>query len=178
MRPIFRWVEGCLSPDECKQIIEECTPDLESGGFANEEKRVFKSLTRKCNVSWVSEGSPLDPLMFRPIDIFFQETKEHYNIPLSRVEAIQFTDYPLLGHYKRHSDSGEGDVATRIISASVQLSDPSEYSGGDLKMYFGRKGLKSPKGLGMMTIFPSIVQHKVTPLYRGRRRSLVMWGHM
>lgn len=178
MRPMYRWVEGLLSPEECSEIIGHCGSQTEVAGFYNQEKKLLHNLTRKCQVSWISEGSPLDPLMIRLVNVFFDEVKTHYNIPLSRVEAIQYTDYDLLGHYRAHSDSGEGPSSTRIMSASVQLSEPSDYWGGDLKMYFGNRPKVSPKGQGIMTIFPSITRHKVTPLWRGRRRSLVMWGHI
>lgn len=178
MRPMYRWVEGFLSPDQCAVIVDQCSAKTEVAGFANEDKKLFKNLTRKCQVSWISEGNTLDPIMQHIVNVFFEEVKTHFNIPLSRVEPIQYTDYDLFGHYKRHSDSGEGPASTRIMSASVQLSDPSDYWGGDLKMYFGKKPKVSPKGQGIMTIFPSVTEHKVTPLWRGRRRSLVLWGHI
>lgn len=178
MRPTFRWLEDVLTEDECKEIIEKCSSSLSTAGYANEDKKWFPSLTRKCEVSWIASGHELDPIIWKVIDAFRGISMEFYDIPLGRIEQVQYTDYPLFGHYRRHSDSGDGDSWTRIMSASIQLSDPSEYKGGDLKIYFGKKCHKSPKKRGLITVFPSIIEHKVTPLYWGRRRSLVMWGHI
>jgi PKHD-type hydroxylase len=71
----------------------------------------------------------------------------------------------------------------RKLSMTINLCDESEYEGGDLKFDFGLHKSKSdrfhvceeirPKG--SIVIFPSFVQHCVTPITKGTRYSLVMW---
>ena len=63
----------------------------------------------------------------------------------------------------------------RKISITVQLSDPSEYEGGDLQIKINAGQSDTPKGLGNVVIFPSYLLHRVTPVTKGLRRSLVLW---
>jgi len=70
----------------------------------------------------------------------------------------------------------------RKISMTVQLNDPSEYDGGNLKFDFGHHTEGNQfhecdeiKEQGSIIIFPGFVDHCVTPLTRGTRYSLVLW---
>jgi PKHD-type hydroxylase len=63
----------------------------------------------------------------------------------------------------------------RKLSMVLQLSDPSEYDGGDLEFYVQSEPIKAEKKKGIVYVFPSWVLHRVTPVTRGTRRSLVMW---
>jgi predicted 2-oxoglutarate/Fe(II)-dependent dioxygenase YbiX len=57
---------------------------------------------------------------------------------LGAVEAMQFTEYTAAqrGHYTWHMDSGSGDLMTRKMSVTVQLSDADDYDGGGLELLF------------------------------------------
>ena len=57
----------------------------------------------------------------------------------------------------------------------MQLSDPSEYQGGDLNISTGGNIMTPEKDLGNVIIFPSILQHEVLPIISGNRYSLVSW---
>ena len=62
------------------------------------------------------------------------------------------------------------------VSIIVQLSDPSEYKGGILEINTGG-GIKAiPQVKGSVVIFPSYLQHRVTPVTSGLRKSLVLWA--
>ena len=70
-------------------------------------------------------------------------------------------------------------MCLRKVSLTVQLSDPSEYEGGDLEISKGGlsedSGYKMHRGKGTVVIFPSYMMHRVTPVTRGTRRSFVLW---
>ena len=70
---------------------------------------------------------------------------------------------------------GEGGNPIRKISMTLLLSDPSEFSGGDL--LFADAGLSTPIPLkqGQAIFFASFLRHKVAPVKKGIRKSLVMW---
>jgi PKHD-type hydroxylase len=55
------------------------------------------------------------------------------------------------------------------------LSDPSEYDGGDLEIFTGTESVALEKKKGIIHAFPSYVMHRVTPVTRGTRRTLVVW---
>ena len=95
-------------------------------------------------------------------------------------EQIQFTEYYATekGHYTWHQDIGPGILSRRKISITVQLSDPSEYEGGELQMWSGgheNNVTTAYKGAGSTFIFPSYMMHRVTPVTKGVRKSFVLW---
>jgi PKHD-type hydroxylase len=96
------------------------------------------------------------------------------------LDAVQYTEYHATenGHYGWHQDFGPGMLSTRKISVTVQLSDPSEYEGGDLEYFIGgdpNNALKVQRDKGLVFIFPSYMMHRVTPVTKGIRRSFVLW---
>lgn len=71
----------------------------------------------------------------------------------------------------------------RKLSMSINLNSPEEYTGGDLKFDLGLHVNKNErfkifneiKPQGSIVVFPSFVDHCVTPVLTGTRYSLVVW---
>jgi PKHD-type hydroxylase len=93
------------------------------------------------------------------------------------VEDLQYTVYDDdESHYTWHLDRGSGTSDTpRKLSMVLQLSDPSEYEGGDLEIFDGPKPNTIERKKGMVIAFPSFMLHRVTPVTKGTRRTLVVW---
>jgi PKHD-type hydroxylase len=91
-------------------------------------------------------------------------------------EPIQLACYDAreAGFFKWHADTVPSDM-TRKISISVPLSDPAEYDGGSLELNQGTSIITVEQLAGVPIIFPSWLIHRVTPVTRGRRYSLVAW---
>jgi PKHD-type hydroxylase len=66
-------------------------------------------------------------------------------------------------------------MSNRKLSCVVQLSDPSDYEGGELQMNSGAQIISVPREKGLVTFFSSFVLHRVTPVTKGVRKSLVAW---
>ncbi len=71
-----------------------------------------------------------------------------------------------------------GGSGTRIrtdLSATLFLTDPADYDGGELEIEgpFGRISYKLPAG--HMLLYPSSSLHRVTPVTRGERISCFFW---
>lgn len=94
-------------------------------------------------------------------------------------EKFQYTVYKYdknsKGHYTWHMDMGQSNFCPRKLSLVLQLSDPSEYEGGDLEFFSGNNPEKAMKKKGLLYAFPSYVMHRVTPITKGIRRTLVVW---
>ena len=91
-------------------------------------------------------------------------------------EAFQYTVYHGTegGHYDWHIDWGPNRVQ-RKLSASIQLTDPSRYEGCDLQFH-GARGIEpAPRDRGAVIVFPSFIQHRVTPCTKGARKAIVAW---
>ena len=69
----------------------------------------------------------------------------------------------------------------RKISMTINLNCPGDYDGGNLKFDFGHHNdtrfheVEEIRPQGSIVIFPSFLDHCVTPLTRGTRYSLVLW---
>ncbi len=81
------------------------------------------------------------------------------------------------GHYDWHVDASPMDQSVpRKLSMVMLLSDPSEFEGGDFQVKVGTdvaQTLECKKGRAWF--FPSYTLHRVSPVTRGVRRSLVLW---
>jgi predicted 2-oxoglutarate/Fe(II)-dependent dioxygenase YbiX len=103
--------------------------------------------------------------------------RQFFAVDIATVEAnIQLARYDSgdLGHYNWHTDFA-GFRPLRKISISIQLSRPEDYEGGDLELLFGNSPLQLDKTRGTFIAFPSFMLHRVTPVTRGTRWSLVAW---
>lgn len=79
------------------------------------------------------------------------------------------------GEYGWHNDSGDSAINDSKLTALVNLSD-EEYEGGDLQLFLNEEktidGFRIP---GSVVIFPSFVQHRVTPVTKGTRTTLAQF---
>ena len=100
-----------------------------------------------------------------------------YNI--QELESVKILKYGVGGKYKWHTDCGAKETSTRKLTAIVQLSDETNYEGGDLEFGItddsGEKNYTAPRTRGSIIIFPSFLSHRVTPITKGRRYSLITW---
>ena len=70
----------------------------------------------------------------------------------------------------------------RKLSVTINLSDETEYEGGDLEFDSSTpekiKNIITPnngKSKGTVVVFPSFVWHRVKPVTKGTKYSLVIW---
>lgn len=68
----------------------------------------------------------------------------------------------------------------RKLSMTINLTDPTTYEGGDLMFNFGENDgsittVSESKKQGTVIVFPSFLDHCVSPVTKGTRYSLVNW---
>ena len=107
-----------------------------------------------------------------------QLNAEHFRLELAGFgEPFQLTNYDQSenGMYGWHQDFGTS--ISRKLSLAMQLSDPSDYEGGNFQIFTGGNEPQTlPKKRGYILVFPSYVVHQVTPVTQGSRQSLVAWA--
>ena len=81
--------------------------------------------------------------------------------------------YHVGGHYKAHTDAAKGVIAGRRISVIVQLSDPDDYRGGEVRIIDAEHTIARQRGTA--TLFPADMLHQVHPVITGRRYALITW---
>lgn len=182
----------CLSPDECKDIIEFFKIAEANGEVKPVEvyHRVGEQNQSKDRVGDVyelpDEGKLPHWRKIRDRLIGYNERTENFN--LNGRYQINILRYPVGGWFKKHKD-GQLDLDHRLnldserkISATVQLSDKKDYNGGELvclteKTKEGSKGSVMTTKQGNIIIFPSYVDHQVNKVVRGERYSVVIWAY-
>lgn len=167
-------VQGIIfSKQDCQNIIEYCKFYKEEGASVADFK---DNAVRKSLITWIPKNEQTE-VIFNLIRKNAQlANNENWKLDLTGfTEPIQFTRYLSDGsHYGWHMDTGNGRTSLRKLSVVIQLSDPNEYEGGDLQIQTEGR-ITADRLQGNMVIFPSYMQHRVTPVTKGERYSLVIW---
>jgi PKHD-type hydroxylase len=171
------WFERGFSIDEINRTLEL------TAKFNYEEAVTFGTDSpndeiRKSRLKWINNShTDAKWLYSKVLDLVKTANSNLWNFDLiSSPESIQYTEYHEGGgHYGYHVDIGPGSASHRKVSLVVQLSDPSEYEGGEFEILRGMNPEKLPNNQGAVLLFPSYLLHRVTPVTKGVRRSLVLW---
>ena len=175
--PTFAWWEDAFTDEEIEKIKEYAkTLETDVGKTALGEEAPPEHI-RKTKVSWISNTPEASWLYGRMADVANKLNAQFYNFDLyGFYEDMQFTIYDETdSHYTWHMDMGDNSKAPRKISMILQLSDPSEYEGGELQILDKAEPETINKQKGLITLFPSYTLHRVTPVTKGVRYSLVVW---
>ena len=131
---------------------------------------------RKSDIAWIPDNQDATWLYSKIADLSMIANREMWNFDIwGYHDSLQYTTYyGDGGHYDWHADLGP-NMSNRKLSVVLQLSDPSEYEGGELQMNVGGSIMSVPRQKGLICFFPSFVLHRVTPLTSGIRTSLVTW---
>ena len=164
----YYWFDKAFSEEEIERI-EEIS-----------KKYVRKSATtfgesgdhRKSDIKWLDENDETLWIYDRFREAIDIANAEQFEFDFHTTESLQYTEYDSKkeGHYDWHIDIGEGRFGGRKLSVVLLLND--DYEGGELQIW--EKGFV-PKGKGNLFIFPSYLLHRVTPVTKGIRKSLVLW---
>lgn len=133
---------------------------------------------RITQLAWIEPNAAMTPLFGRIAGIVRQLNQRFYRFALTGLENFQYTVYHghQGGHYDWHIDYGRQSARPRKISLSIQLSDPSDYDGGDLQFQIDGQPAAAPRTRGALIAFPAFFLHRVTPVLSGTRKSLVVWA--
>jgi PKHD-type hydroxylase len=198
----YYWAfKSALPPKLCDDIIKYALSQKETmartGGFGdkelNEDQVLNMQRKRKSDLVWLN-----DTWIYKEIHPYVHQANKNagWNFDWVRSESCQFTKYKLNQYYDWHCDSwdkpyekeGPENGMIRKLSVTCQLTDGSEYTGGELQfdtrsydphMRDEDKHVITSKEIlpkGSIVVFPSFVWHRVQPVTRGTRYSLVIWN--
>jgi len=173
--PFTTWGDS-LSADEIK-AVQEMVLGVELDKAVIGDNKLVEGY-RSSKVSWLHYGSDTEWLFDRIAHVVGNLNSQFYGFDLHGLcESIQFTEYHASekGHYDWHQDCGPNTVAPRKMSIVIQMSDPADYEGGELEILTSREPTSVDRQMGLATVFPSFMLHRVTPVTKGIRRSLVAW---
>ena len=167
-----------LDPASCAKAIQMAQQ------FQATEGRVGTADTEQSAIRrsqiWFFSPRPETEFIFKPL----RQVLKHINDQGYRFDITEFGtgcqiarySADVRGHYDWHIDLGTGRFSRRKLSLSIQLTDGASYDGGELEFHI--KGLDRAKmrQQGTLIAFPSFHEHRVTPVTRGERFSLVAWA--
>ena len=174
-----------FTPEQCKQILEDSlqipAQDAKLGvaGMNDYQANDY----RKSKIRFIQkENHPQFHWLFDELwKMGSQANHDWFNFHITNLSFIQLAEYDASyqGEYKKHHDVFwiNNDKYHRKLTCVIQLTDPSEYEGGDLELfdlneYPNKEELRQQ---GTAIFFPSFIPHQAHPVTKGTRYSLAVW---
>lgn len=185
--PMFT-ADNYLTEKQCRILIDQTkTVDaVPAVRIMADGTQTVDTQFRHCENFIFPMGHPAYALMAQPLFEKLAQWKKDFDFELYPARGDMLPevfinrydgDGDVKGHLTWHHDSGEQrGMAQRKISVSVLLNDPSEFEGGELDFFDGRE--RQPLAqckAGDGVAFPSFAFHRVRPVTRGVRYSVVAW---
>tara|TARA_R110001606_G_scaffold3704_1_gene17383 strand:- start:52 stop:678 length:627 start_codon:yes stop_codon:yes gene_type:complete len=198
----YWYFKSAVPPKICDDIIKYGLSQSETmartGGYVDKEltKNQIRDMKKKRNsdLVWLN-----DNWIYKELHPYIHQANKSagWNYDWNFSESCQFTKYKLNQYYDWHCDSWDKPYdkpntnqhgKIRKLSMTCQLTDGSEYEGGELEFDFRNydphmrdeaKHLRRAEEIlpkGSIIVFPSFVWHRVKPVTAGTRYSLVMWN--
>ena len=163
---------GVIDHETVDKIIDTAGKTQKAGTFNDGGSDV-----RTSRVAWLTNQQWVLDMLHHYADFANQAA---FHTSIYKKADIQFTEYHASegGHYSWHHDIdwNRNDGLDRKLSITVQLSDPSEYEGGDFNFSeVPNVDADKAKAKGTVLVFPSYLSHAVSPVTSGVRKSLVAW---
>ena len=182
---------SAVSKDECKTLLDYCLRNLslnkaftikEGFGLNDGDESLETSPERSTTVGFINNTH--EEINNRIWGFIRNANEKHSHYNLDFFQEIQFAKYNVGDYYNWHQDSmfAPENPLTRKLSLTMSLSDHEEYDGGHLQFFNGGKpntvnpNLENDiKSVGTVIVFDSYDWHRITPVTRGVRYSLVCW---
>ena len=177
------WEAPTALPEAMIQsMVEYCnnlTYETAETGDLKENTEKLKKI-RNTDISWISWDEWIPGIISNVMNCanydYFHYDLTHFD---SRIQVTVYNGEENQ-HYGWHVDNGtrvlKHSNEERKLSCSLILNDPDEYEGGEIQFHYHSNffmSVKPPKGTAM--IFPSWLPHRVKPVRKGKRTSLVAW---
>tara|TARA_X000001388_G_scaffold72147_1_gene62493 strand:- start:1538 stop:2119 length:582 start_codon:yes stop_codon:yes gene_type:complete len=167
-----------FTPEQCNDIIRMGRQEPRQIGQVQDRKSKVSDLSSKrtSHISWIPFNKMIP--MYKVLEkIMLSTNVNHFGFDGVKItELAQYTEYPEGGFYGWHLDSDVNflhEPPVRKISMTCLLSPPTEFEGGDLEILNEKDIIKLKQGQAVF--FASFLKHRVTPVKKGNRKSLVMW---
>ena len=175
-----------LSNEECDKIIKSLdTEDLTEGELVGdyEEGIINKNVRKTLNKDIIFDriNKPFDDkVLFNKIESALKIANiQYFNYDVEGLDKLRFLKYGIGGRYEWHTDYGRHECSMRKLTGIIQLSDSNDYEGGDFEFGLtdteGSGLLKGNRTKGCLLVFPSFLSHRVAPLTKGKRYSIITW---
>jgi len=173
-----------FTPEQCSKILENGlkipAQDAKLGVAGMND--YSNDLFRKSKIRFIQADNPDFKWLFDELfKMGMQANKDWFNFHITNLSYIQLAEYDesYQGEYKKHHDVFwvNNDSYHRKLTCVIQLTDPSEYEGGDLELFelseYPNKDELRQQGTAIF--FPSFIPHQAHPVTKGKRYSIAVW---
>jgi PKHD-type hydroxylase len=184
LHPWIYW-DNAFTEEEIDEIVAYCdNKELALGEIIGTESQETREEVRISKVGFHNRNQDT-AWIFDRLNFTIQSANEQFfNYHLNGYDSFQYTTYSDTdsGHYTWHMDTHFGQpVSTfksdepRKLSLTLMLND--DYEGGNFEFNFSRESdaVVPEKKKGRILMFPSFMLHRVAPVTKGIRRSIVIW---
>jgi PKHD-type hydroxylase len=185
MRGWWQMWEGLFSPQTCANWIAMAREIPPQQGVVGHGGATRADPMRRSTIRWIARTSKHNangqwtPVLDRVLELFQEGNDNCFGFDIRHIASLQFTEYTAeqAGHYDWHEDLSWTAAVEfqRKLSMVIQLSDPTTYEGGNLELKEDQPDQTRLRRQGTVIIFPSFLEHRVTPVTAGVRHSLVTW---
>lgn len=187
MKNLWEIWPGALSSEYCEYICSKASTieGIEARvGLTATHDGVETSTNhdvRRSTVRWLDVPNAHADIAETLMRFVKRSNRTNFGFDITWMNEIQFTEYHGAatggGKYDWHYDVfwENPQPFDRKLSIVVQLSDPSEYEGGEFEFFGVEQVGEQFKQKGSVLVFPSFFHHRVHPVTKGRRLSLVSW---
>jgi PKHD-type hydroxylase len=171
---------GGLSRDEVTRILAVMDDEkLRQGRISNKDGKNVNSGIRSGRVQWINYKEVGESIFSHLYTLAcVANTERNWNFELQGIaKAMQAVRYWADGkeHYDWHIDWGGGNNKHRKLTVVAHLSDEEEFTGGRLQLTNNSSPLSANQAAGTVTVFPTFLLHRVTPVTSGCRSAAVCW---
>tara|TARA_R100001377_G_scaffold37686_1_gene20983 strand:- start:822 stop:1445 length:624 start_codon:yes stop_codon:yes gene_type:complete len=195
----YYWFKKVVPSHLCDDIVRYAKSIQDqmavTGGLGDRKlnKKEIQDLKKKrdSDIVWLNER-----WIYNAIHPYIHQANReaNWNFQWDFSEQCQFTKYKKGQYYDWHCDSWDRPYdqpntqshgKQRKLSVTLSLSDDKDYTGGELEFDMRNTDpdkkpnthvLKEIRPKGSLVVFPSDVWHRVKPVKRGVRHSLVIWN--
>jgi PKHD-type hydroxylase len=180
--PWIFWDDGFTDEQLQKVIDYSLTQPTKKGEVFKAGGEQETNAVRKSDIRFIDKAPDIAWFFEHMNNLIGILNERWYDYHLTGYDYFQYTEYHAeeQGHYDWHMDMTTGSTtnwqsATRKLSLSLVLND--DYEGGEFQFNTGGedRALVAEQKKGRILAFPSFIQHRVLPVTKGVRKSIVIW---
>lgn len=176
----YTFIDDVFTSEELNDVIKYCNT-LNLGDATIGAGRIAPNY-RKSKVNQFKVNNENDWIFDRLQTAATYVNNEFFRFDLIGFDKIQYTEYRDQNDlYDFHvdcwigSDTPADHTFPRKLSCSLILSDTNEYEGGQFEVMYSKQPEEVKQRKNRLIAFPSYMLHRVKPVVKGTRKSLVFW---
>jgi PKHD-type hydroxylase len=172
---MFIRLSKLLRPSEVRELLEMAGV----GKYVDGRRTAGRPLHGRKRTEQMAATPAQDKRIGQIVFGAIQRSEEFRSFALVKRAVIPRIQRYLEGmHYGRHIDNAIMGISNELrsdLSATIFLSGPDDYEGGELKLQtpYGVQSIK--EGAGDAVLYATVLPHWIEPVLRGERVVLICW---